>query len=173
MNPRTIDSYGGTYQNEEAVVAPVSEMDAAFGNRIMEDVAQATRAIGMTWFAFYPTTEAAPYTLDANAAVSVSGVWGNGSPAKPVIMKTATGVYTLTWPEEFDDALVGVTNMEQVEETQQVAFTFASGLNVAGPNDGHARVTNLASNVVTIKLYNAAGSLSDLGGLDQISGYLR
>lgn len=173
MNPRTLENYGAPFQDEKAAEDPVSELAAAQYNRKACDTAQMTLAVGMTWFGFYPTTEAAPYTLDANAAVSVSGVWGNGSAQKPTIVKTATGIYEATWPTEFDDALVGVTNMEAVAETQQVAFTFTSGLNVAGPNDGHARVTEIASNVVTIKVYNASGSLSDLGGLAQISGYLR
>ena len=33
--------------------------------------------------------------------------FGSGSAQKPTVAKTATGVYTLTWPTEFDDALVG------------------------------------------------------------------
>jgi hypothetical protein len=165
MNPRTISSYGGPFQNEEAVVDPVSEVDAAFYDRMACDVAQTTLATGMTWFSF---------TVDA-ANVSVSGVWGNGSAAKPTVSKTATGTYTLTWTASFEDELVGVSNMTSVEETQSVAFTFASGLNVLGATNGHARVSAIASNVVTVLVYDdaAPAALSDLGGTATVSGYLR
>jgi hypothetical protein len=174
MNPRTISSYGGPFQNEEAVVDPVSEVDAAFYDRMACDVAQTTLATGMTWFSFIPTATAAPTTVDA-ANVSVSGVWGNGSAAKPTVSKTATGTYTLTWTASFEDELVGVSNMTSVEETQSVAFTFASGLNVLGATNGHARVSAIASNVVTVLVYDdaAPAALSDLGGTATVSGYLR
>jgi hypothetical protein len=174
MNPRTIASYGGTYQNEEAVVDPVSEVDAVYGNRAFADLARLTLASGATWFSFITTTDAAVATVAAGN-VAVSGWWGNGSAQKPVVSKTATGIYTLTWAASFDDALVGVANMSTVSETQSVAFTFASGLNVLGSANGHARVSVIASNVVTVRVYDdaAPGALSDLGGTATVSGYLR
>jgi hypothetical protein len=174
MEPRNLESYGGPFQNEEAVVDPVSEVDAPFFDRALCDVAQLTVATGFTWFSFITTATAAPVTVDA-ANVSASGVWGNGSPAKPTVEKTAPGVYTLTWASEFDDELVGVDNMTGVEETQSVAFTYASGLNVLGATNGHARVSAIASNVVTVRVYDDAApeAASDLGGTATISGYLR
>lgn len=174
MEPRNLESYGGPFQNEEAVVDPVSEVDAVFLDRTLCDVAQLTVATGFTWFSFVTTTDAAPVTVSA-ANVSVSGVWGNGSPAKPTVAKTATGVYTLTWPASFDDELVGVPNMDSVSETQSVAFTFPSGLNVLGSTNGTARVSAIASNVVTVRVYDdaAPAAASDLGGTATISGYLR
>ncbi len=172
MNPRTIESYGGPPQNEEGVVDPVSEWDAPYAARLFEDVAQGTRATGYTWFSFVTTATAAITPVDP-ANVAVSGVWGAGSAQKPTISKTSTGVYVMTWPTEFDDALVGVENMGGVEETQSVVFTFASGLNVAGGTMGFARVTAIASNVVTVACYNTGFALNDLGGTATISGYLR
>jgi len=172
MNPRTSQSYGAPFQNEEAVVDPVSEVDAVFYNRKACDTAQLTVATGFTWFSFVTATDAAPFTVPAGN-VQVSGVWGNGSPAKPTVSKTAPGVYTLTWATEFDDELVGVENMESVAETQSVAFTFASGLNNAGASNGYARVSLLASNSVTVQVYDTSDAPSDLGGTATISGYLR
>lgn len=174
MHPRNLESYGGPYQNEEAVVDPVSEVDAPFYDRMACDTAQLTLASGATWFKFPTTTDPAPVTIPAGS-VSVSGWWGNGSAAKPTVEKTATGVYELTWPASFDDELVGVENMDDVAETQSVVFTFVSGLNVMGGTNGHARVEDIASNVVTILVYDdaAPGALSDLGGTATITGYLR
>jgi hypothetical protein len=172
MEPRTLESYGGPFQNEEAVVDPVSEVDAAFYDRMACDVAQLTVATGFTWFSFVTTTTAATVTVDA-ANVRVSGVWGNGSAAKPTVSKTATGTYTLTWTASFEDELVDVANMSSVEETQSVVFTFASGLNVLGATDGIARVSAIASNVVTVKVLDSSFADSDLGGTATISGYLR
>lgn len=172
MNPRTIASYGGPFQDEKAAEDPVSEVAAAFYNRKACDTSQLTNATGMTWFSFIPTTTAATTTVSA-ANVSVSGVWGSGSGQKPTVVKTSTGTYTLTWTATFADELVGVTNMASVEETQSVAFTFASGLNVFGATNGFARVSALASNVVTVLVYDTGLSLSDLGGTATVSGYLR
>lgn len=172
MNPHTIASLGGPYQNEEAVVDPTSEVDAAFHNRTLEDVAQCGRAVGFSWYSFTTTATAAPVTLAANT-VAVSGLFGSGNAQKPTVAKTATGVYTLTWPTTFDDALVGVTGMTAVAETQSVAFTFAAQPNVFGATNGYARVFSLSSNVATIYVYNMADALNDLGGGIVISGYLR
>jgi hypothetical protein len=174
MLPRTLASYGGPYQNEEAVVDPTSELDAPFADRLMTDVAQLTEACGFTWFSFITTTDAATVTVSA-ANVAVSGFPGSGSAQKPTVSKTGTGVYTLTFADEFEDALVGVLNMDAVAETQSIVFTFASGLNVMGATNGTARVTALASNVVTVQVYDdaAPAALSDLGGTATISGYLR
>lgn len=171
MEPRTIENYGGPYQDARAVKDPTTQAAAAFYNRKSEDVAQMTSATGFTWFSF-TTSSASPAVLAANT-VSVSGLFGSGSAAKPTCEKTATGIYVLTWPTEFDDALVGVTGMESVAETQTVTFTFASGLNVFGATNGYARVVTLASNVVTVNVYNTSDALSDLSGSKIVSGYLR
>lgn len=171
MNPHTIASLGGPYEDEEAVVDPTSEVAAAFLDRALEDVAQMTNAIGFSWYSFTTTATAAPVTLGAST-VSVSGLFGSGTAQKPTVAKTATGVYTLTWPAIFDDALVGVTGMSAVSETQTVAFTFAAQPNVLGATNGYARVATLATNVVTINVYDTTDAASDLGGI-VISGYLR
>jgi len=171
MQPRTIANYGGPFQNERLPEDPETEVDALYFDRALEDVAQLTNAAGFGWYKFTTTTTSAPTTLAANT-VSVACFFGNGTAQKPTVAKTATGVYTLTFPSEFDDALVGVENMASVEETQSVVFTFASQPNVFGTN-GYARVDSLASNVVTVKVYNTSDALSDLSGGVEISGFLR
>ena len=170
MLPHTIESLGGPFQDEEAIVDPTSEVAAAFYNRKAEDVAQMTGACGFSWFSFITQTSGASVSA---ANVAVSGMFGSGSAAKPTVARTGTGTYTLTWPTEFDDALVGVTGMESVAETQSVAFTFAAQPNVMGATNGYARVTSLASNVVSITVYNTSDAASDLGGTATVSGYLR
>ena len=171
MLPRSIGSYGGPYQDEEAVVDPSSEIAAAFADRLLEDVAQLTRATGFTWVSFV-TSNGAPGTLSA-ANVRVAGLFGAGTPQKPTVEKLGPGTYQLTWPASFEDALVGVPNLGAVEETQSVVFTFASGCNVRGINDGRARVSSLASNVAYVLVYDTANALSDLGGVATIELYLR
>jgi len=174
MLPRTIQALGGPFQDGRLIKDPQSQLAALFYNRTIEDVAQLTRASGFTWFSFITTSTAAPTTLSA-ANVAVSGFFGSGDGQEPTVEKTATGIYVLTWPTEFDDALSAVTGMESITETQPVVFTFASGLNVLGATNGHARVSAIASNVVTVRVYDdaAPAALSDLGGTATISGYLR
>ncbi len=169
MEPHTLESLGGPFFDEEAIVDPQSEVAAAFYNRKTEDVAQMTGATGFTWFSF--VTQGSGATVSASN-VAVAGLFGNGSAAKPTVARSGAGIYVLTWPTEFDDALVGVTGMESVAETQTVAFTFASGLNVSGATNGYARVTSLASNVVNIEVYDTSDTPADLAGAI-VSGYLR
>ena len=118
MLPRTIANYGGAPQNEEAITDPTSEWDAPFAGRLFEDTAQATRSIGFTWFSFVTTLTAATVTVAAGN-VAVAGLFGSGTPQKPTVSKTGTGVYVLTWATEFEDALATLRRAGSVGHRQE------------------------------------------------------
>lgn len=175
MLPKTISDYGAPYQDSRPCKDPTTQAAAARYNRMAEDVAQGSRTVSRAVVSFVTTSTGATVTVDA-ANVTHFSVWGSGSAQKPTVVKTATGTYTVTWEEEFDDALVGVDNMDAVAETEAVVFTMPVGRpNVRGATNGDARVSEIASNVVTILVYDTATppALSDLGGTATIDFAVR
>src|SRR5262245_24711312 len=99
---RTIDNYGGPYEDELPVENPKTEQSAAFANRSLEDLAQFTRTTTKAWVRFATTTAAAPQTITPSAGQSHMGT---GSGVLPTVAKTATGTYTVTYPSSWTDAL--------------------------------------------------------------------
>lgn len=162
MLSKTIESYGGSFQDQEPVANPENELAAAQFNRLAEDGAQMTRTSPKIMVRFATSAAAAPVSITVTDAASQ---WGEGNSYKPTVSKTATGTYTITYATEYDDALVGTTGNEGVEETEQVAFRFiwGSALHTTGPVLGHVRGTSV-NNVITAYVFTSGGVLTDLGG---------
>ncbi len=163
MLPATLSDYGAPYQAVRPVRDPTTQAAAEKYNRMAEDVAQATRPIQRAAVSFLTTATAAPTTVAAGN-VTCFTVWGSGSAQKPVVTKTATGAYTLTWTATFDDGLVGVENMEDVAETESVVFTMPVGAPNVRSAGARANILTIASNVVTVEVYDNTGALSDISG---------
>lgn len=167
MLSKTIESYGGPFQDAEAVANPETEQSADQGNRVLEDGAQLTRTGAKAFLSFTTTVTAAP--VAATLVDSVSQ-WGEGASVEPTVEKTGTGVYVATYATEYDDALVG-TVADAVAETEQVSFRFATW-NIRGATPGVCTVT-LADNVVTVRIFNMSAALSDLSGGVRVDVWLR
>ena len=90
--PRTIDSYGGVFTDEEPVMNPTTEQSAAFGTRQMEDTAQMTMTTGKTLVRFPTTLVAAPVAVTPSSGRSQMG---DDGAALPTGAKAGTGLYTL------------------------------------------------------------------------------
>ncbi len=163
MLPATLSDYGAPYQDVRPVRDPTTQAAAEKYNRMAEDVAQATRPIQRAAVSFLTTATAAPTTVAAGN-VTCFTVWGSGSAQKPVVTKTATGAYTLTWTATFDDGLVGVENREDVAETESVVFTMPVGAPNVRSAGARANILTIASNVVTVEVYDNTGALSDISG---------
>jgi len=152
--PRDIDSYGGVFEDELPVQNPTTEQGAAYGNRLHEDVGHMTNT-STRWAWTFPTTTTAAVTTVSAAGVVVHSHAGAGSAAKPVISKTATGVYECTCPASFVDAL---------GTTEVVTFFWAQA---AAMDATQCAVCScvVASNVVTVYVRDSATqALTDLGG---------
>lgn len=166
MLPKTIQSYGGEYHDSAPVGNPQTEQSADYGNRALEDQAQATRTVPRAWFSF-ATSSGGAGAIDL---VDATSVWGDSGSADPVLAKAATGTYTATYATEYEDALVGTTS-DAIAETEQVFFRFGWG-GARGSTFGHAQVDPV-DNVVTVYVFDATGALSDLGGDKRIDVFLR
>ena len=163
MLPATLSDYGAPFQNVRPVRDPTTQLDAVKYDRMAEDTAQGTRTAPRAEVSFLTTATAAPTTVSAGN-VTCFTVWGSGSAQKPVVTKTATGAYTLTWTATFDDGLVGVENMETVAVTESVVFTMPIGAPNVRSAGARANILTIASNVVTVEVYDNTDALSDLSG---------
>lgn len=171
MNSKTIGNYSGPFVDELAVANPTTEQSASSYNRHAEDSAQMTRTSTKVMVKFTTTLTAGPAAVTVTDSTSQ---WGEGNSYKPTISKTATGTYTITYATSYDDALVGTTGNEGVEETEQVSFRFVWGdaLLTGGPSVGHVRCTSV-DNVITAYVFDAAGSLSDMSGATVVQVFAR
>lgn len=158
MYSRNVTTYG-VFVDSQPTANPLAEFSASSQNRMNEDLAQLTRTGPRALFSFQTTSTAAPVSV---SAVDVVTVWGEGSGSAPLIQKTATGTYVATFQASYQDGLAG-TIADAESETETVNFRFRAGGGVRGSTKGDMQIS-LASNVVTIYVFNASGSLSDLGG---------
>jgi hypothetical protein len=146
MDPKTIGNYGGPKLDGLPVSNPETQVAASDMNRYMEDLAQATRTVLRAAVTF---TSAGAVDPVPPAAVFHRSVWGSGAAQKPVVNRTGAGLYTITYASTFTDPL-GVI--------ETVAF-FAGHASVqvtgAGTDDWDAKITSIASNIVTIALRDA------------------
>jgi len=149
--PRTIDSHGGVFTDEEPVMNPTTEQSAAFGTRQMEDTAQMTMTTDKTRVRFPTIAAAAPQTPVASSGRSHMG---DDGAALPTVAKVSTGRYAVTYPPSWTDGL---------SESENIAFTFSRGCVVSLVTAGVVQCTETA-NVVNVAVFDMAGVLSDLGG---------
>jgi hypothetical protein len=155
MDPITIANLGGPYTDAVPADNPETDLDADNGNLALEIVAQASQTVERARCLFVTTAVAAP-TVVAAANVTNRSNWGSGSAQKPVVTKTATGRYTLTYAATYVNGLT---------VTETVAFTLpwcqAWGAN---PVDNlHARVLSVASNVINVVTQSPLGTDADVG----------
>jgi hypothetical protein len=102
---RALTAYGGEKVDIESKEFAEGEVDANEWNRAAEDTAQLCRTSHKAFGRFTATATGAPTTVTLDAYRSQ---WGSSPSFQPVVSKTATGLYTVTWDASYDDAL-GVT----------------------------------------------------------------
>jgi hypothetical protein len=90
-------------------------------------------------------------------------VWGNTDTEKPVVTRTNTGEYTLTYAANLTDALGTI---------EAVQFVSASQPTVFGVNGDHAQIRDIVNNVVRVQTRAETGALSDLTGSDTVVVHL-
>ena len=149
--PRDINTYGGVFLDQTPVQNPQTQQSAAFANRANEDIAQMTRTTTKARVTFVPVVTPAPVVLSA-LTITVDSHYGSGSAQKPVLTKSATGIYSLVFPASAIDSLA---------VTEVVSFVDGNA-SVRGLTNGSARVISIATNTIVVYVYDAAGALADL-----------
>lgn len=141
------DTFGGVFDNADAVVDPETELDASYFNRLLAQVVMLSHTAARAWARV--TAGAAPVVADHDA------VWGTGASVAPTVVRSAVGVYTVSWASAYDD-------LQATPESHSVSLRACQG-GVA--HAGAARIHNesLASaNTATIRCYDAAGAAADV-----------
>lgn len=158
---RRLDDYGGPIENYFPVTDPTKDEDAKFRNRYACDTAMLTHTGAVAIFAFTSETGGAPteptFVHDAR--------WGNATAIKPTIVRTATGIWTITWPAVVSDDLTpfdpsvggGVQHTVNFRAAKAQATTVAGALK-------HAVAEVTAPNVVRVNAFLANGTADDIVG---------
>lgn len=157
MLDSSIGTYGGPFVDASAVRNPTSQISAKLFNQLIEDVAQMTRTALRAMVRFTTVTSGNPTVSSHKSA------WGDTDTQKPTVTRTGTGLYTVTYATALTNGL---------GDSESVSFGFGEA-HLLGSTDGKARVDTIAANVVTLRVYDAAGTLSDLSAAGPIQVLLR
>ena len=160
--PRTPSSYASPKQ-QVRTGNPQTDLGAPEWNRAAQDLADLTQPPTKLRVIF-------PTSL-SNGAVTPSwfaAQWGLDPASAPAIVRTGTGVYTITTPSAWASPGVRVYSIDPTGATsvsEQVIWQWAKG-DIDAPvatADGKVRNTR-AGYTITVYVYNTAPALNDLGG---------
>lgn len=153
----TLASYGGPKINDEPVEDYLTDEDANDRNNNYADTAAMTHTACRAWVCFlgHATTPTDPTTNVHDSQ------WNNGNVAntKPVVAKGGTGIYTITYPASNVDEL-GVT------KTLNLRRAWA---NVEGTTPYFVQAQITSPNVITVRVFNAAGTANDAAGVTLVA----
>lgn len=149
------DDYGGPYANQRPTEDGSTEMDAEFGNQLMNDVAMMTHTTPRAWVAFTGHTWSGSGT-DVVVPSDHDAHWGSSTPVRPTIGQASANRYVITWPATVTDQL-GVAKTLNIRYPHEPS-TLDSALS-------RAKVVSKTANTLTIDTFNAAGSANALNGI--------
>ena len=155
MLPAVLNTYGGQKVNATPVKNNQAQYGAGNFNRAHEDLAQATRTVPRVAVLF-PTLTGDGFVPPAS--VQHRNVWGIGTPTKPTVERTASGLYTVQWATSYNDGL-----NPPVPET--VALLIPIGIEAFSPDVldvVDSKYLTVGANSVTIKVL-VSGALGDVG----------
>lgn len=159
MPLRSVEDYGGLKVNVQDPEYPEGEESAEEANRKAVDLATFSSTSPFACCMFTPSSASAPATLSP-AVVTIRSHAGNGSSARPVVTKTGTGLYTVTWPSTYADAMVPAV-------TEDITIRIARA-SYSGAVRGFAQVTSWTLTTVNIALVNSSLAASDMSAAGSI-----
>lgn len=161
---RSIASYRSPKKNARPLTNPKTDIGQTEWNLLVNDAAQLTATPDKLWVRFATAT--------SNGAITPSDFraqWGAGSANAPAIARTGTGIYTVQTPATWTTPGTYTYSLDpdgQLLTSEAVAF-ITSGGDVKGPITsapaGFVRTAE-AGYTITVYVYNASWTLSDLGG---------
>jgi hypothetical protein len=159
---RSIDDYGGPMTDYAAVTDPTTDEAARFRNRYVCDGSMMMHTAARAIVSFVAVNGAAP--TDPTDFVH-DALWGSTNPVKPVVARTAEGIWTLTYPETVDDELTpeDETDGGGVTHTTNFRRACAQATTVSGVLK-HAVAEITSPNVVTVRGFMADGTADDIAG---------
>lgn len=154
----TVATYGGTLSDYSPVIDSTTDRPAAGANPAYANIAMATHTLIRAFARFVPAGTGAPAL--ASSGTVYDAVWLAVTATAPVVARTTTGVYTLTWPTTvFDEIPAGAPGYNASGHTVNFRAGFAN-VEVGSTSIWMASVS-CSANVVTVKIFNSSGSLAD------------
>lgn len=142
----SLDTFGGTFVNADAVVDPTTECDASFFNRLLAQVVMLSHTAPKAWVSC--TVSGGTVTI-----VDHDAVWGNTSAVKPTVARTGAGIFTVTWASSYSD-------LQSTPETHSLSIRACdAGGYAATPVFFNYTITGTTQ--VTVLSLDAAGSSAD------------
>lgn len=148
----SLATYGGALSDYDSVDDSTVDEAALYRNRWAANVAGMTQTACRAWCAFVGNAGSPTFP-----ASSIHGaVWGATTAVRPTLARTATGVYTLTWPVTVEDYL-------GVEHTLKLRRAWVNNEVLAG-NFRFCQATVTAANVVTVYVFGSGGAADNGAG---------
>lgn len=147
-NSDSFDTYGGSKSDFTTVVDPTTDRSAAEVNAAFASVASMTRTVTRAYLQFTgaSTSFVVPNYHNSN--------WGSSLSVIPIIQRSTTGVFDITFP---------ATVVDELGATQALNLTMGWG-NIEGDTLAFIQVTKVTSNVFRVNLYDNTLAASDLVG---------
>jgi hypothetical protein len=150
MSVDSLGTLGGALNNYSPVVDATTDLDAGAGNKAMADIAAMTHCCPRAWTRFTPAGTGAP-VLTAH-----DEMWGAVGLAAPIVARTTTGIYTLTWPSNVQDEIP--SGSPGYTGPQPLNLRMATGNSEGGTTYFDAKPVVTSPNVVTVYIWNGAST---------------
>jgi hypothetical protein len=161
-NISSFDELGGALNNYAPVTDPTTDEDVKYRNRYVCDVAMMGHTAQRGFVRFVTVNDAAPTDPASNVH---DALWGSSVTVKPVVARSAEGVWTVTWPTSVQTELTPEAAEIGGGETHTVSIRAAMAQATAvGGVLKHAIAEVTSANVVTVRGFNAAGTADDIAG---------
>lgn len=161
-NISSLSDFGGAFANYAPVTDPTTDEDAKYRNRYACDVAMMGHSAPRGFVRFVAVNGAAP--TDPSTYVH-DAMWGSAAGVKPIVARTAEGMWTVTLPATVNDELTGEDASLGGGETHSVSVraAIAQATAVAGVLK-HAVAEATSANVITVRGFLADGTADDIAG---------
>lgn len=145
-----LDTYGGPKSDEGPIESPTTQLSGPEYTRLAASVAGMTHTGIRAWVRFVTAA-----TTGAMVLTSHDAGWGNTAPVTPLLARTGTGVFTITWPTSVNDelSLPHTVNIRTVLHPVVEGSTFGQT----------AKLAITAPNVVTVYTFSS-GAANDIVG---------
>ena len=146
-------TYGGSKINYSAPVNPNTDYDATLLNLAFCNVAEITRTVPRAYVRFTGASTTGNLILvnwDAN--------WKGATTTAPILARSGTGIYTITFPTEVGDENGGSHNIN---------FVSIYGVEIEGTVElVHGQASLTSANIITLYTFNVSGAAMDMVGIN-------
>jgi hypothetical protein len=156
----TLPSVGGALFDYSPQIDPTRDRAAAAANVAYADAVAQTHTIVRAWVRFTLNGAATP------VLVAHDSVWGNAIGVAPTFTRTSAGIYTVTWPATVVDEIPNGAPGYQASHTINFRAALGNVRAVATAFDIFCAPTS--ANVVTVRIFNVAGSAADPGSATDV-----